>query len=149
MATIPTTCPGCSADCSRGIGQSFAPGKLVWSESLHCSACGCAIEADDSGFPPPEIRDLLIAAHGLWALQVELTGIERISACKILHCDLNTDFADVPVMKNRIPGIVYVGTKTEMQWLQSRLAEFDFTSTVVEIDHDSVPAGAALPIKTD
>ncbi|MBB3210522.1 hypothetical protein FHS27_006369 [Rhodopirellula rubra] len=52
-------------------------------------------------------------------------------------------------MKNRIPGIVYVGTKTEMQWLQSRLDEFGFASAVVEIDRDSVPVGADLPIKPD
>ena len=149
MVTIPTTCPDCSVLCTRSIGQSFAPGVLVWSESLHCSMCGCAIEADDHGFPPPEIRDAIITAHGLWGLHVDLTGSERISACKILHCDLNTDFADVPAMKNRIPGIVYVGTQTEMQWLQSRLAEFGFASTVVETDRDSVPDGADLPIKPD
>ncbi len=149
MVTVPTACPNCSAASTRGIGQSFAPGELVWSESFHCPSCGCATEADDCGFPPPEIRDVLITAHGLWGLHIDLTGSARISACKILHCDLNTDFGDVPAMKSRIPGIVYVGTKTEMEWLRSRLDEFDFTSAVVEVDRDSVPAGADLPIKPD
>ena len=149
MAAIPTTCPDCSAACSLGVGQSFAPGELVWSESFRCTACGSAIESDGHGFPPPEIRDAIIASDGLWGLNVDLTGSERLSACKILHCDLNTDFADVPAMKNRIPGIVYVGTRTEMCWLQSRLSEFGFAATVVKVDRDSIPSGTDLPIKHD
>lgn len=147
MAAISTTCPDCSAACSLDVGQSFVPGVLVWSQSFQCSTCGSAIEADGHGFPPPEIRHAIIASDGLWGLNVDLTDSERLSACKILHSDLNTDFSDVPAMKNRIPGVVYVGTRTEICWLQSRLSEFGFAATVVEVDHDSIPPGTDLPIK--
>ena len=57
MAAIDIACPDCSAATSLHVGQSIAPGELVWWESIRCSSCGCASEADGHGIPPPEIRD--------------------------------------------------------------------------------------------
>jgi len=139
MAAITMTCPDCSAPTSLGVGQSFVPGHLVWYESFHCNACGRATEADGDGVPPTTIRDAIINSEGYWGLHVDLVGPERLSVCKILRCDLNSDICDVPAMKNRLPGIVFGGTRAEMDWLSSRLAAFGYKSTVVEADRGALP----------
>lgn len=144
MAILHVACAECLSVATVSVGQSFVSGNLAWYESFRCPTCG-ASEEDGTGIAPAWLRDALIEAEGSWGLRVELTGSDRIAACKTLHCDLNTDFDDVSAMLKRIPGIVYVGTRTEMQWLQSRLVEFGFESSVVEIDAAAVPANTALP----
>ncbi len=89
------------------------------------------MEADDTGFPPDAIRRHLIATTGRWGLLIETLGSDRLKVCKILHCDLDTTLEEVKRMKDRIPGIVYTGTKTEVEWLCSRLRIFGFTSQII------------------
>ncbi len=61
----------------------------------------------------------------------------RLSACKILHCDLNTTLDEVKKMKDRKPGIVYTGTQAETDWMCSRLKEFGFSSSIEKVDDDA------------
>lgn len=125
-------CGDCGWNVSIAIGQFVAGAKLMWHQSMRCSNCGMALEADDYGLPPNEIRDEIIETTGRWGLQIDVEGSKRLQACKILHCDLNTTMEEVVPMKNRMPGVVYTGTKTEMEWLRDRLAQFGIASIVVD-----------------
>jgi hypothetical protein len=131
-------CPDCGGSCLVTFGQNYAGSTLVWSQSISCQNCGFAIESDDSGFPPEPIRQYLISLNGRWGLHVTTDGPERLSACKILHCDLNTTLDEVKKMKDRIPGIVYTGTQAETDWMCNRLREFGFSSSIEKVDDDAM-----------
>ncbi|QEG40201.1 hypothetical protein UC8_22080 [Roseimaritima ulvae] len=89
------------------------------------------MEADDSGLPPEDVRAQMLKSGGRWGLDVTTEGPRRIEACKILHCDLGTIMDEVKPMKQRMPGIVYTGTRAEMEWLCRRLSQFEINSTVL------------------
>ncbi|MDM4019482.1 hypothetical protein [Roseiconus lacunae] len=95
------------------------------------------MEADGSGFPPDSIRQHLLDTGGRWALHVDTSGPERVKACKILHCDLNTTLEEVKRMKDRMPGIVYTGTRAEAEWMRHRLEDFGFSASVLRAGDDS------------
>ncbi len=94
------------------------------------------MEADDDGFPPDPIRQHLIATGGCWALHVDVDGPDRLKACKVLHCDLGTMLEEVKRMRDRMPGVVYTGTTTEVEWLRHRVAEFGFPASVHPATND-------------
>ena len=142
MATpFSSNCPDCGGASSTTYGQQFLDRGLVWSESTSCSNCGYALEADADGFPPLQIRNWLIENHGRWALSVNTTGAERLKPCKILHCDLNTTLDEVKTMKDRMPGIVYTGTQREMDWLCTRVCQFDFDGSITQVDDNTEMRG--------
>ncbi|MEL7266186.1 MAG: hypothetical protein AAFP69_15435 [Planctomycetota bacterium] len=129
-------CPDCGATGVTGFGQHHDGVRLLWSQSTRCTECDCSIEADDIGFPPDAIRRHLIASSGRWGLLVETSGPDRLKACKILHCDLETTLEEVKRMKDRMPGIVYTGTKCEIEWLRKRLQSFGFSALVIPCGHE-------------
>ena len=130
-------CPNCGGSCLVTFGQHYTVATLVWSQSIHCPSCGCAIESDDSGFPPDAIRQNLMSLNGRWGLHVTTDGPERLSACKILHCDLNTTLDEVKKMKDRMPGLVYTGTQAETDWMCARLRKFGFSCRIEKVDDDA------------
>ncbi|NET37051.1 MAG: hypothetical protein F6K19_34340 [Cyanothece sp. SIO1E1] len=69
-------------------------------------------------------------------MSVNVTGPDRLKACKVLHCDLDTTLVEVRKMKDRMPGIVYTGAHKEMEWLCSRLQQFDFDASIRCIEED-------------
>ena len=127
-----------------GFGQHHDGVRLLWSESTRCTECGCAIESDDQGFPQDSIRQHLMAADGRWALHVDTYGPDRLKACKILHCDLDTTLEEVKRMKDRMPGIVYTGTKIEAEWMCCRLNDFGFSASVVPAGNDDAATAIDL-----
>lgn len=137
MVTHTNKCTDCGEDASIAFGQAIAGAKLAWFQSTRCSNCGMTIEADDYGLPPNDIRAEIMETKGRWGLQIAVEGPKRLVACKILHCDLNTTMEEVAPMKNRMPGVVYTGTKTEMEWLHGRLAQFGIASTVLQQPDDA------------
>jgi hypothetical protein len=78
-----------------------------------------------------------MSLHGRWGLHVTTDGPERLSACKILHCDLNTTLDEVKKMKDRMPGIIYTGTQAETDWLCNRLRKFGFSSCIEKVNDDA------------
>ena len=129
-------CPDCGAIGMTGFGQHNDGVRLLWSQSTRCTDCECSIEGDDTGFPPDAIRKHLIATAGRWGLLVETLGSDRLKACKILHCDLETALEEVKRMKDRMPGIVYTGTSAEIEWLCCRLQRFGFSAQVVSCEDE-------------
>ncbi len=95
-----------------------------------------AIESDDRGFPPDSIRQHLIASEGRWGLHVDTNGPDRLKICKILHCDLDTTLEEVKRMKDRMPGVVYTGTRVEAEWMRHRLDDFGFSASVLPASND-------------
>ena len=127
-----------------GFRQHHDGVRLLWYESTRCTDCGCAKESDDQGFPLDSIRNHLMASEGRWALHVDTNDSDRLKICKILHCDLDTTLEEVKRMKDRMPGIVYTGTKIETEWMCNRLNDFGFSATVALVEHDDTATNLDL-----
>lgn len=128
MASLGTICPDCSGPASRSVGQSFAPGVLVWWDSLRCRACGMALEADDYGLPPEELRQAILDESGYHLLT--LSSDDRVKAIHTLNATLVMPWRVQAEMMKRLPGTVLGGTSVEMEWLKARLDEAGIESLI-------------------
>ena len=140
MTVLTVACAECESTATVDVGQSFASGTLMWYESFRCPKCG-ASEEDGSGTAPSWLRDAIIESDGYWALDVHTNNENRLHAIKMLHCP----FSEVAGVKDRFPGIVVAGTKTEMEWLKHRLETIDVESSVVEGDQSKLADQIDLP----
>ena len=121
MATYRTACMDCQQTIDVYVGQSVYDRKLVWHQSYRCPNCGMAIEEDDIGSPPDELRQLILEQEGSWCLQIAEIGDSAIIAAKILRKLMNLSLPDIANVKKKIPGEVTIGTQVEMEWLVKNL----------------------------
>jgi hypothetical protein len=113
-------CPQCGLAGALTCAQTSYAGKLLWRESTHCERCGLCQEADDSGFPPDELREAFLKEGGVWAVTV--TAIRsKTSVVKLLRETLSWDLAKAAQVMKAMPGAVYSGTRTECLWIASLL----------------------------
>jgi hypothetical protein len=82
------------------------------------------MEEDGVGFPPARIREALIAAQGEWELTVD--ECDKVSVVRILKPMLELDSRGAMELWRKLPGVVYVGTKREVEWLRGALVEGGF-----------------------
>lgn len=121
MATVPHTCGSCGRESVAGVGQ-HAGASLRWWLAFRCPACGAMLEADGGDDAPEDVRQAIIAAHGLWALHVEAEGSERVRAVAALRHVLGLSMAEAGTLKGSLPGRVAEGTKVEMAHRRQLLA---------------------------
>ena len=142
-----TPCADCGHEADRCFSQRHDGIRLFWSESVRCRNCGNAIEMDDDGFPPAEVREQLLADDGRYALLVIEDSTRRLHVGKILHCDLDTTLEEVRRMKDRMPGRVYTGTRVEMDWLSNRLGGFGYSASLERVANDPGSASIDLSLR--
>jgi hypothetical protein len=119
MPTIAVKCPYCGAAARLDFDQAAHGCELLWSESLHCPACGARMEADGGEDMPEARRAVLLAEEGRWSVVVDdrpTVGLLRAAR----EC-LALSVAEVPALKARLPGVLAMGTRSEMEVLASRL----------------------------
>lgn len=126
MAIVTTSCPRCDRTASVAVAQQILFGsKLVWSESLACSACGYRHEADDYGYPPNEYRDAILASEGVWTVVV-LPGSDRRAVASVLRGALGLELREAVVAARSACAAIsgwWKGTECEAAWLVGLLAE--------------------------
>lgn len=116
----PTKCPSCGESADWRLGQTVTSGQLRWSRSLRCAHCGAAVEEDDVGLPPPDVRAELMARNGKWFVTVEPE--QRTSAVKVLRQALGMEMKEaVSLMKSEGP--LWSGTEAECAWLAMLLRD--------------------------
>ena len=95
MTKINKTCPNCSKSAIYDFDERIINKKLFWSASLNCQHCGCAIESDDVGRLPEDLRSHVLAEEGIWQLEIvsadslSLNQIDRVHDRQI---DVGTAF---------------------------------------------------------
>ena len=121
MATNRVSCMNCQTKIDVYLGQSIDDRKIVWHQSYRCHHCGMAMEEDNLGSIPDELRQLVLEQDGSWCLQIPEIGAWAIIAAKILRKLMNLSLPEITNLKKKIPGEVTLGTHVEMKWLVANL----------------------------
>jgi hypothetical protein len=100
--------------------------RLLWYRSISCPACG-RIEEDGEGLPPQEFRARLLQEGGRWKLVA--TGPAKAAAIKVIR----SAFA-VPLGEAfRLFPVLYIGTKTEAEWLKAQMEASNMAVNIEEV----------------
>ncbi|NEO87515.1 MAG: hypothetical protein F6J87_25125 [Spirulina sp. SIO3F2] len=137
MATIYESCGQCGREIMMNVGQSVFDQALMWHVSYCCPYCGEQLEADDRGLPPEDIRSTILAVEGRWQLVVPATGDQKLNTIKVLRARLNLSLNEAIKLKSKMPGVVVIGTKAEVDWLRQALSDSGVTAW---IDKDRTPS---------
>src|SRR6185295_19298205 len=117
MPSLERTCPDCGQKVFWNFGQTILGERLGWHASLYCDHCGYALEQDDVGPLPQDLRRIVLAEQGQWALLVEGTNDQTPLFLKSLREALSLSLPQVAQLRKLIPGIVLSGTRAEMERL--------------------------------
>ncbi|MEL6344189.1 MAG: hypothetical protein AAFV53_13800 [Myxococcota bacterium] len=74
MATLEVqqkvVCPECAQIATEHIQQVSALEGLSWWTRISCPMCQTVAEDGGDGYPPEDIRQRLMQAHGIWGLKI-------------------------------------------------------------------------------
>lgn len=113
---IKLPCPRCGWSATLSIGQMSFRGKLRWHESANCDKCGLRSEADGVGFPPSNIRELLINSGGEWCVIMKDVK-STATVVKVLQAALSLDMKAAIALLRTEENVIFRGTKSESLWL--------------------------------
>lgn len=117
-------CANCRREIDVRVGQRATERGVTWHASYTCPHCGAAIEADDAGPTPGDVRDAILAEEGEFQLQ-----IQSVQAARLMH--VLRDALGLSLEEVLEPGTLTTGTRTEMEWLASKLKREDIQATVL------------------
>ena len=132
MAQITTKCPDCHNYVKTEINQTAIDSQLRWYESYRCPFCNNAAEADGAGFPPDNIRQMILADQGTFSLSLNNFDVDRIKAMKIIREIFNLSLSEVSALFKYSADIA-IGTKEEMKWVQTILTNQNIDSVINKI----------------
>ena len=133
MVEIKRKCNNCQQNKSVSIGQNFDY-NLFWSESHYCSFCGFVMEVDDIGFPPEDIRQIIIQQGGEHYLKVDDSCLKyKTASIKIIRHTFGIPISKIEKLLQQFP-ILATGTKTEMKWLQMLLLKDGIVANIIKKD---------------
>jgi len=112
-------CSDCNNIINLNIYQTVINHNLKWSISYFCSFCNTAIESDDIGFPPDDIRRIILAEEGEYKLLIKHSKINKIKAVKVLRDALVISITEAFNILKIFPQSIVNGTKMEMIYLQN------------------------------
>lgn len=115
-------CDRCATPGEVHHGQSRASGRLAYWSAFRCTACGNAFEADGPA-PPREIRELMLARDGLWALTIVADADARASTIRALSHHLGVSLRAALELVRQTPNEIATGTRVEMEYLADVLGK--------------------------
>jgi hypothetical protein len=115
---IEKACPDCSKPAIFDFNEKIRDSALFWSASLTCRACGYAVEMDDKGSLPDDLRSRMIAEEGLWELEI---GSTNVYTMKAIHQVMQIHINELAGLKKQMPCVIYRGTKTEVKLYFNRM----------------------------
>ena len=131
MAEIQRKCDSCQQNKSVSIGQGFDY-NLFWHESHRCNFCGFAMEMDDRGFPPEDIRQIIIQQEGEYYLKVDDSCLKfKVASVKIIRSALFLPMSKTKKLLQQFP-ILATGTKIEIEWLQMLLLKDSVVANIIK-----------------
>lgn len=143
MATVAAACPRCGRTARVVVAQQVCFGsRLVWSESMSCSACGYRHEADDYGYPPREYRDAILRGEGAWTV-VMSQGSDHRAVAAVLRDALGLGLREaVDAARGACSArpAWWKGTECEAAWLVGFLATRGVQAQRERLEHGAQEA---------
>jgi DNA-directed RNA polymerase subunit RPC12/RpoP len=130
VAVIVQKCASCGKTVNAEVDQTAIDGKLRWYISYRCPSCNAAAESDDIGFPPEDIRALLIEHDGLWDLYVDDIS-NKMEVMRLLRSLLGWSLTEASRRLRDITKPVYSGSKVEVEWLARSLSGHNISISFV------------------
>ena len=110
------------------IGQTVVDGNLRWYRS-GVGKDGIVFEEVGVGMSPEYIRDYLIKKEGEWEL-IAGDPTNKSMVIRVMRSVMQLKMAEASKLLKDLPGVIYSGTKVEVDWLKAKLLESDI---VVEV----------------
>jgi hypothetical protein len=133
MTIIEDQCQDCHKPVKFKFQQTVIQEQLRWSVSCNCPFCSFAIELDDIGLLPEDIRQKIFQEEGEWEIIIENFEQQKQRIIKSLRQILGLStmelYQKLKELRGR-PGAIQSGTKFEMNWLYSRL-QLDGVESIV------------------
>ena len=85
MVVMKYFCDRCNKIIHINIQQTVINQRLRWSTSYSCPFCSTAIESDETGFPPNNIRQVILAEEGEYQLLIKQPELNKVKAVKVLR----------------------------------------------------------------
>ena len=104
MPQIASYCSSCHQQIKMEVGQA------VIALHLRCSYCQTAVEMDDSGFPPDEVRNIILSGEGKWEQVIKRSHLNKVAAIKILRQALDLSLAEAGRLLKNFPNSLISGT---------------------------------------
>ena len=139
MATIRFQCQSCGRELPADCNQTFIDGPLRWCCSSRCSECGSAIESDDIGFPPDEIRQRILESDGCWEVLMTHKSNLNGKLVAVLRDQLNLTLSEIAERFRNVPGVIFSGTRVEAAWIKKLLIEAGTDADIVQISVGEPP----------
>ncbi len=114
-------CDNCNKIININIQQTVINKRLRWSISSVCPFCSTAIESDDIGFPPDDIRKIILAEEGKYQLLIKQPKFNKVKTVKVLRDALEMSITEASNILKLLPQPIIDGTKMEMIYLQKLL----------------------------
>jgi hypothetical protein len=121
MAQMKGVCSNCGRQTDVRIGQAISGNMLYWNQGSRCDSCNYQLEADGFGFPPEELRQMILQQDGKWDLIIEASTPGKTRAASFLRAVLNLSIPEAVEIIRTIPGVVFSGTQAEVEWLRGLL----------------------------
>ncbi|AFY56835.1 hypothetical protein Riv7116_4414 [Rivularia sp. PCC 7116] len=114
-------CDECKKKINISVQQTVMNQRLRWSISYICPFCSSMIESDDIGFPPDDIRQLILAEEGEYQLFIKQPELNKVKAVKVLRDALEISITEASNILKLFPKPIVNGTKIEIFYLQKLL----------------------------
>ena len=125
-------CDECNQRININIQQAVIDYSLRWSISYLCPFCSTAIESDDIGFPPGDIRQFMLVEEGEYQLLIKSSELNKVTVVKVLRDALNISMREAFNILKLFPQSTVNGTKMEMVYLQKLLESEGIEAEVIK-----------------
>jgi hypothetical protein len=138
IVKIKELCPDCSKEIEVNIAQTVINQSLRWYTSFVCPFCGATEELDGMGFPPEEVREVILSEEGEWNLSVN-SPKEIARTLKTIRQALGLSISDAAKLLKSKPESLISGTNAEMSWLSNLLQVDGVQAEIIRVNtrHES------------
>ncbi|MFD7586131.1 hypothetical protein ACFV84_12000 [Kitasatospora sp. NPDC059811] len=130
-AKITTQCADCGGALVRDVGQFLDRGRLCWGTEASCRTCSAAwCEEGDGGPTPEEIRQALLAKHGLARLHLVQPELSLVPVLRALREAHGLALAQARAMAVELKTASLAGTLVEVEFTAAALQDRSVAVTV-------------------
>ena len=134
MANFDVFCFECKNIVTANVSDTIHNNLYRWHLSYKCKICDNAIEFDDIGELPDEIKRAIIEQEGLWgAILSNRKELKKLSFYSRKDSQIMSEIADLELTEAGVTDMFFKGTKNEVMWLISKLSKKGIESIKIKM----------------